>query len=414
MADDDEKPKRFDISQLGDVNAGNDGKAKVVRRAVDSAARLSVGVDAMQTALRGIGGLNALKEAARAVNSVTMLKDQLNALSGASVFTEQMKAHQAAIQVIALPDMAALSGMPAFAAQFRVDQDAFAQARNLALGGLPEGFLDAITGSATSAVSRLVQDMREKSNLMYQHVDMFADMRRALETSSLFDLASAVNIPRFGSAIEALGIGRMGSAIEAANAAHMLGLTPTFHDEFKSVAAALADQASAFAWVRDLTSARAFDFDLAGSLEAMLARSFAAQEALLEKHKGEAVDAKAEAAFHRKVATIEVIISILLFFLTIALQLEERLSDGDAAVRANAEALVELRNSFDAMAEQLEAMQESQVAETERQDDADSEIAGILREIAKTLSDQVETVAEAETETSAAEATSISHGDDVR
>ncbi|MGL4310633.1 MAG: hypothetical protein ACRCSU_09115 [Paracoccaceae bacterium] len=204
----------------------------------------------------------------------------------------------------------------------------------------------------------------------------------------------------------------MGSAIEAANATHMLGLTPTFHDQFKSAAAALAGQASAFASVRDLTSVTAFEFDLAGSLQSMLARSLAAQEAMLEEHRGAAVDAKAEAAFHRRVATIGVIINILMFFLAIALQLEERLSDGDAAVRANTEALVEMRNSFDAMAAQLEAKQETQEAETERQDAVDSEIAGILRDIAKTLSVQVE--AEPEAEAHAAEAASSSSGGSVQ
>lgn len=401
MADDDEKPKGFDISQLGDVSGGSDDQPKTVGRVVDRAAQRSVGGRAMQEALRGIGGVSALAEAARAASSLTMLKDQLDALSGASVFTEQMKAHQEAMRALALPDVSALSGMSALADHFRAEQDAFAQARSLALGGLPKDFMDAITGSATSAVSRLVQDMREQSSLMFQRVDMFADMRRALEASSLFGLAGAVNIPRLGSAIEALGIGRMGSAIEAANAAHLLGLTPDFHDEFKSVAAALAGQASAFASVRDLTSVAAFDFDFAGSLQSMLARSLAAQEAMLEEHRGAAVDAKAEAAFHRRVATIGVIINILMFFLTIALQLEERLIDDDSAVRANTEALVEMRNSFDVMAAQLEAMQESQEVETERQDAADAEIAGILRDIAKTLSDQVE--AESEAETSAAE-----------
>lgn len=412
MADDDEKPKRFDISQLRDLNTGKDDQSETVRRVVDRTAQLSVGSAAMLEALRGIGGFSALAETARAASSVTMLKDQLDALSGASVFTEQMKAHQEAMRTIALPDISALSGISALVDQFKVERDAFAQARNLALGGLPEGFLDTITGSASSAVSRLVQDMREQSNLMYQHMDMFAGMRRALEASSLFDLARAVNIPSFGSAIEALGIRRMGSAIEAANATHMLGLTPTFHDEFKSAAAALAGQASAFASVRDLTSVTAFDFDLAGSLQSMLARSLAAQEAMLEEQRGAAVDAKAEAAFHRRVATIGVIINILMFFLTIALQLEERLSDGDAAVRANTESLVEMRNSFDAMAAQLEAMQETQEAETERQDAVDSEIAGILRDIAKTLSDQVE--AEPEAEAHAAEAASSSRGGSVQ
>lgn len=396
MSGDDKKPKGVDISQLGKVNAGDDDQSEPVRRIVDRSAHLSAGGRALQEALRGLGGVSALAEAARAASSVTMLKDQLDALTGASVFTEQMKAQQKAMRALALPDVSAIAGMTALADQFKIEHDAFAQARNLALGGLTGDLLDALTGSATGAASRLFQDMREQSGLINQHMDMFADMRRALEASSLFDLTKAVNIPRFGSAIEALGIGRMGSAIEAANAAHMLGLTPTFHDEFRSVAAALADQASAFARVRDLTSVAAPAFDLAGSLEAMLARSLAAQEALLEEHKDAAVDAKAEAAFHRRVATIQVIISILTFFLTIAFQLEARLSDGDAAVRANTEALVEMRNSFDAMAAQLEAMQETQESETERQDAADAEIAGILRGIAKTLSDQAEVEAESE------------------
>lgn len=414
MSGDDERPKGVDISQLGKVNADNDDQSEPVRRIVDRAAQLSVGGRALQEALRGLGGVSALAEAARAASSVTMLKDQLDALTGESVFTEQMKAQQKAMRALALPDVSAFSGMTALADQFKIEHDAFAQARNLALGGLPVGFLDAITGPAAGAASRLFQDMREQSSLINQHMDMFADMRRSLEASSLFDLTKAVNIPRFGSAIEALGIGRMGSAIEAANAVHMLGLTPTFHDEFRSVAAALVDQASAFARVRDLTSVAALNFDLAGNLEAMLARSLAAQEALLEEHKGAAVDAKAEAAFHRRVATIQVIISILTFFLTIALQLEARLSDGDATVRANTEALVEMRNSFDAMAAQLEAMQETQETETERQDAADAEIAGILRGIAKTLSDQAEMEAESEAAMQPSETHSPNRGDSVQ
>lgn len=414
MSDDDEKPKGVDISQLSKVNAGNDDQPAPVRRIVDRTAQLSAGGRTLQEALRGLGGVSALAEAARAASSVTMLKDQLDALSGVNVFTEHLKAHQEAMRALALPDVSAFSGMTALADQFKIEHDAFAQARSLALGHLPGDFLDALTGSATGAASRLFQDMREQSSLITQHMDMFADMRRALEASSLFDLTKAVNIPRFGSAIEALGIGRMGSAIEAANAAHMLGLTPTFHDEFRSVAAALADQASAFARVRDLTSVATPAFDLAGSLEAMLARSLAAQEALLEEHKGAAVDAKAEAAFHRRIATIQVIISILTFFLTIALQLEARLSDGDAAVRANTEALVEMRNSFDAMAAQLEAMQETQETETERQDASDAEIAGILRGIAKTLSDQAEMEAESEAARQPSETHASNRGDSVQ
>ncbi len=51
------------------------------------------------------------------------------------------------------------------------------------------------------------------------------------------------------------------------------------------------------------------------------------------------------------------------------------------------------------MASQLEAMKEEQQADTARQDATDTEIAGILRDIARTLSQQ----AEADTEPDAGE-----------
>jgi hypothetical protein len=238
--------------------------------------------------------------------------------------------------------------------------------------------------------------MREYSTLTSQQAGMFSNMRRALEASSLFDLARAVNIPRIVSAIEMLGIGRIGSAIEAANAAYLLGLPPTFRDEFSSVATLLSEQASAVARLRDLSYASAFNFDLAGNLEAMLARSLAAQEALLEEHRGASKDAQGEAAFNRKIAIISIIVNILMLFLSMAVLLEERLTDSDAAVRGNTEALVEMRNAFDAMATQLEATKEAQRAETERQDASDAEIASILRDIARTLSHQAEMDTETE------------------
>ncbi|QFG38174.1 hypothetical protein ESD82_19185 [Paracoccus pantotrophus] len=140
MSGDDEKPKGVDISQVGKVNAGNDDQSEPVRRIVDRTAQLSVGGRALQGALRGLGGVSALAEAARAASSVTMLKDQLDALTGVSVFTEQMKAQQKAMRALALPDVSAFSGITALADQFKIEQDAFAQARNLALGACPVAF----------------------------------------------------------------------------------------------------------------------------------------------------------------------------------------------------------------------------------------------------------------------------------
>ncbi|MDO5656777.1 MAG: hypothetical protein Q4G36_00400 [Paracoccus sp. (in: a-proteobacteria)] len=379
MSDGDDKPKSIDISQL--VNSGNNDQSEALVSIAGRAAELSVCGRALQEASRGIGA-GALAEAAR---SATMMKDQLDALTGVGAFTERMKAEQEAMR--ALPDMSAFSGMSALADQFKIEQ-----ARSLALAGLSEGFMHAITEPAIGAASKLFQDMREQSSLINQHIGIFEDMRRALEVSSLFNLTKAMDIPRFGSGLEELGIGRIGAAIEAADAAHMLGLTSTFHDDFRLATAALADRASAFNQLRDVSSIAAPNVDLAMGLGTLLARGLAAQEALLEEHKASAADAKAKATFKRRIDTIGVIIGILDFFLLIAFQLEARLSDPDAAIRANTEAVVEMRKSFDARAAPLEAQQ----SETKYQDAADAEIVSILREIAKTLSDQPEAEPDAE------------------
>ena len=398
----DEKPKMFDISLLADLEERGDHLEDAARNSVDLTSQMARSGALMKEVLRNVGGTSALAKAVRTASSVSLLKDHLDILTGAGLVAGQMRAYQEATRAISLPDMKnylpVLSGVAAIASNFKAEHDILTKAGNLALGGLPEGYLASVmglaTGSAASAVSRLVQDMRENSTLMFQKIDLFADMKSALEASSLFDFSGALSIPRFGSAIEFLGIGRIGSAFEAANAASLLGLSPTFHDEFKSVAIMLGEQASVFARLKDTAFAPVFDFDLADKLEAMLARSVVAQEALLAERREFAKDTTVDAAFNRRMAMIGAIINILVLLLSIAMFLEARLTDGDAAVRANTEALIEMRNSFDAMASQLEAMKKTQKSESEREDASDSEISGILRDIARTLSQQAETDAE--------------------
>lgn len=120
----------------------------------------------------------------------------------------------------------------------------------------------------------------------------------------------------------------------------------------------------------------------------MLARSIAAQEALVDEYREAAKDAKVEAAFHRRYATISMVINILMFLLAFALQIEERITDKDEAVRANTEAVRELQQSFDGMATQMKRMNDLQESASADEQAADAAIADILREIADSLADQ--------------------------
>ncbi|HID07615.1 MAG TPA: hypothetical protein EYP10_10785 [Armatimonadetes bacterium] len=385
----DDKPNSFDISKIEGVSA--DDPFASVRNASEIVERMTGGSSAVQQAMRDIGGVGAFAEAARAASSLGIIQDQMDAIRGTSVFTDQITAHQDAMRALAMPDMkeqlSAITGAAGDMDQFRAEQDSFAEAHRIALGGLPEGFIDNLTGA--SAVSRLMEDMRENHRLMFQHVDMFADMRRTIEAATAFDLNSVLNIPRMDSLYEALGIDRIGQAFATADAASALGINSAFNDDFRSITSLMNEQVSAFGMAQEAASA-ALGFGLSDKLEVMLARSIAAQEALLQEQRETASDAKAEAAFHRRNATIAIIINILMFLMAIALQIEERISDRDAAVRANTEALQQMQLSFDGMASQLENIQKQQEAASTADQTADAEIAEILRGITATLGEQAE------------------------
>jgi len=390
MGDDDEnKPKGFDISKIEGLSAYDQGRS--VRNASEIVERMTGGSSAVQQAMRDIGGVGAFAEAARAASSHSFMQDQMDAIRATSVFSDQVTAHQDALSALAMPDMkeqlTAMTGAAGVMDQFRAEQNSFAEVDRLALGGLPEGFIDNLTGA--SAVSRLMEDMRENHRLMFQHVDMFDDMRRSIKAVTAFDLNSVLNIPRMDSLYEALGIDRIGQAFAAADAASALGLNATFNDDIRSVTSLMNEQISAFGLAQEAASA-ALGFGLSDKLEVMLARSFAAQEALLQEQRETTRDAKADAAFHRRNTTIVVIINILMFLMAIALQIEDRISDRDAAVRANIEALQQMQQSFDGMASQLENIQTQQGAASAEDQAADAEIADILRGIAATLAKQAE------------------------
>lgn len=364
---DEQKPKQFDLSKLG-LEMSNEERAISDKRLQKQLKELSE------------GGASAFQDAMNSVNSIL---DAINA-SGINSTQDQIRDAIYGSATTGVQDhFSALTG--AGMDHFMAEQVAIEEARRTALGGLPEGYMGHLLGAQTEA-SRLMEEMRENHRLMFQHIDMFADRRRSIEAVTSFDLNSVL-IPRMDNVYDALGIDRIGSALAAADAASVLGIHPAFNDEILTATSLISEQFSAFSAAKEAASV-ALRLGIPERLEEMLARSIAAQEALVDEYREAAKDAKVEAAFHRRYATISMVINILMFLLAFALQIEERITDKDEAVRANTEAVRELQQSFDGMATQMKRMNDLQESASADEQAADAAIADILREIADSLADQ--------------------------
>lgn len=379
---DDENPKGFDISKLG-VEMSDEECAAADEKLKGRLRELAEGGAMMKDALRGTGGVSALQDAMGSMNS---LQDAITA-SGITRMQDQVREAMGGLAASGIQDqISALTGSGVLD-QIKAENAAFEEARKSILGVLPEGYMDHLLGAQTAA-SRMMEEMRENHRFLFQHADMYTDMNRSIEAATSFDLNSVL-IPRMDFFNDVLGIDRIGSALAAADAASVLGFHPAFNDEILTTTALVSEQFSALSAAQEAASA-ALRLGIPERLEEMLARSIAAQEALVDEYREAAKDAKVEAAFHRRNATISMIINILMLLLALALQIEERMKDKDEAVRANTEAVRELQQSFDGMAAQMQRMNDLQESASAEEQAADAAIADLLREIADSLSDKEE------------------------
>ncbi len=143
---DDEKPKGFDISKLG-VEMSDEERAVAGERLREQFKELTEGSAVMNDALRGIGGVSALQKDMGSVNSlqnaikasgIVSIQDQVNdAMSGLA--TSGIQDHLSALTGAGIMD------------HLSAEQDAMEEARKAALGGLPEGYMDSLTGAAGAA-----------------------------------------------------------------------------------------------------------------------------------------------------------------------------------------------------------------------------------------------------------------------
>jgi len=152
---DDGNPKGFDISKLG-MEMSDEERAAADERMKEQFKELTEGSAVMVDALRGAGGASALQEAMGSVNS---LQDAIKA-SGIGGLHEQVREAMSGLATSGIQDqLSALTGAGVMD-HLSAEQTAVEEARK-ALGVLPEGYMDSLTG-ATGAAALAASGLQDR------------------------------------------------------------------------------------------------------------------------------------------------------------------------------------------------------------------------------------------------------------
>lgn len=274
--------------------------------------------------------------------------------------------------------------------------------RNLTMGidraslGISQSILEGL--HVDSPFGRLAADM-ERQSKMFDTLSLGVDRQMGLvptilrnfESSYALGITRALDLPRMGDAFAVLDIGKYGRLFDSVNALRGLGLGVEFGDRFSILATGLTEQMQALGKIGSIAAAAQIGLGLSGNIEEMLACTIAAQEALAEQEQAP-VDETTRQRLSRQLQLLCNIITILSFFMMVALEIEDRLSnDEDAAIRANTETMRQMQSSIEALTSQLQEVTATREAATEQDRATDAAITGLLREIADRLSDQKET-----------------------
>ena len=273
--------------------------------------------------------------------------------------------------------------------------------RNLTMGidraslGVSQSILDSL--HIDSPFGRLAADM-ERQSKMFDSLSLGIDRQMGLvpsilrnfESSYALGITRALDLPRIGDTFAALDIGKYGRIFDNVNALRGLGLGVEFGDRFSILATGLTEQMQALGQIGSIAAVAQIGLGLSGNIEEMLARTIAAQEALAEQEQAP-VDETTRQRLSRQLQLLCNIITILSFFMMVALEIEDRLSDDEnAAIRANTETMQQMQSSIDALTSQIQEVTATQEAATEKDRATDAAITDLLREIADSLSDQEE------------------------
>ena len=398
--DDKEVPKRrLDISKLG-LEMSDEKRASAQSGEQEAVGRLADvhGLRAAQKALAGIThgtGLTAAQEAVTRLvdpHGLSAAQEAMASMSGVHLSAAQ----RAADGISSIHNVQRqIDSMRSLERQLVRVADSARLSSIIGLGKAPVGAYQSIMESLTvgSLFSRITEDIERHSRIfesissrISRQLGILPDVMRGFESTYALGITRALDLPHIGAAFAALNVGQYERIFDNANTFRGLGLDAEFGGRLGYIATGLTEQMQALGQIDSIASAR-FGLGLSNNIHEMLARTLAAQEALAEQERAP-IDETTRQRISRQLQLLCNIITILSFFMMIALEIEDRLSDDDAAIRANNETMQQMQGSIDSLTTQLKEMTAGQEAATEQDRVADAAITDLLTQIADSLSSQ--------------------------
>jgi len=246
--------------------------------------------------------------------------------------------------------------------------------------------------------SALNMQRRPYLDMIARHLEATKSLHLAVENYELTRTKIFTDTSRLRVALAGLEVERFSRLFDTFKAG-TFGIDQNLEKDFLRLSTQVSKQ---FKVVNTLAKPK-IELGLSANIGELLARSIHAQEAILEEQRlfreerresGE--NANSEAQFQRRLAYFQTLMMVLTFFWTIAVHYEGQVQDDEQAKADQAE-LVQMREAFENMSTQLEALQNAEgersvreKAELKREASADAELAAIMRDIAETLREQTE------------------------
>ena len=244
------------------------------------------------------------------------------------------------------------------------------------------GMLDALhtfaerQSALVSSVQRLFETAESPgSRLVTSIQNATSSMATAVQALPRFQPETITNLQRISASVSSLDLTRLSNVIDQG-----------FITDIQTVSQRMNDAIGRFQVKTDFP----LDRDLSATIRDLMERRLAVQEEILEEQRTIGEEAKGDSLFNRRMAYLNAIFMALTFFLSLAVAIEQWDGEDDDGQGIDPAQLATMQASLETMAEQLEALEQRDVQEAERETAADAELATIMRGIAESLEGEQE------------------------
>lgn len=210
-------------------------------------------------------------------------------------------------------------------------------------------------------------------DVLPKYLKSTASLRLKLDADRALLPTILIDTPKIGTALNLREFTQYVRLFHKISASSNFGIGQTISKDLSKISIRLADQFEAM----QTDGPARIEHGLVGNIEELLSSSLKIQEASF-KEQGQAKEsASAEALFQRRMTYFNALITILTFFWVIAVNLEERFTTENKEGQRQTE-WVEMHDTIEEMAAQMDTIREDQEIEANRAAAADASLIGQL------------------------------------